>query len=404
MSITRRHEFATEELTDIDYESTFINLEQGKIVKGTVVRVDFNEALVDVGGKSEGFLPLREISNIQPSSAKDVLEVGEEIELYILREANEDGQVTLSKRRVDQARGWHFAQDDADANRIIKAKVIDVVKGGLLVELHRIRGFVPASQLRTSADSLEDLKGTELPLKIIEINQRKNKLILSHRKALEDERSPLRAEVVANLSEGSVITGRIVRLVDFGAFVDVGGIDGLLPISEISWKRIAHPSEVLKSGDQVTVRVFKIDRDLNRVSLSLKRMQDDPWEAIKETFKEGDKVTGVVTKLAPFGAFVEIAEGVEALLPTTEISDEPVNLEDTVPVGKEIEALIKKFKPSERKISLTFKEHSIGSSEEEQAESERSDANAEGSSEQEAKPKRARKEKVAATSSESEGG
>ncbi len=366
MAITRRHEFATEDLTDIDYESTFTNLEQGKIVKGTVVRVDYNEALVDVGGKSEGYLPLREISNTPVASAKEVLEVGEEVELYVLREANEDGQVTLSKKRVDQARGWHFAQDDADANRIIKAKVIDVVKGGLLVELHRIRGFVPASQLRTAAESLEDLKGSELPLKIIEINQKKNKLILSHRKALEDERSPLRAEVVASLSEGSVITGRIVRLVDFGAFVDVGGIDGLLPISEISWKRIAHPSEVLKAGDQVTVKVFKIDRDLNRVSLSLKRMQDDPWEAIKETFKEKDKVTGVVTKLAPFGAFIEIAEGVEALLPSTEISDEPVNLEETLPVGKEVEAWIKKFKPSERKISLTLKESSLTSREEEE--------------------------------------
>ncbi len=357
MAITRRQEFATEDLVDIDYESTFTNLEQGRIVKGVVVRVDRNEALIDVGGKSEGYLPLREMASSSPASAKDVLEVGEEIELYVLREANEDGQVTLSKKRVDQARGWHFAQDDADANRIIKAKVIDVVKGGLLVELHRIRGFVPASQLRTTAETLEELKGSELPLKIIEINQKKNKLILSHRKALEDERSPLRAEVVANLIEGGTITGRIVRLVDFGAFVDVGGIDGLLPISEISWKRIAHPSEVLKAGEQVTVKVFKIDRDLNRVSLSLKRMQDDPWEAIKEMFKEGDKVKGTVTKLAPFGAFVEIAEGVEALLPSTEISDEPVNLEEVVPVGKEIEATVKKFKPSERKISLTFKEY-----------------------------------------------
>lgn len=387
MSITRRQEFATEDLTDLDYESTFVNLEQGRIVKGVVVRVDYNEALIDVGGKSEGFLPLKEISSTGLSSAKDALQVGEEVELYILREANEDGQVTLSKKRVDQARGWHFAQDDADSNRIIKAKVIDVVRGGLLVELHRIRGFVPASQLRTTTETLEELKGTELPLKIIEINQKKNKLILSHRKALEDERSPLRAEVVANLEEGSVITGRIVRLVDFGAFVDVGGIDGLLPISEISWKRIAHPSEVLKAGDQVTVKVFKIDRDLNRVSLSLKRMQDDPWEAIKESFKEGDKVKGTVTKLAPFGAFIEIAEGVEALLPSTEIPEENANLEEVVPVGKEIEATVKKFKPSERKISLTLKEYVP----EEEATTE---GDAESSAEGEEGEKKSKKRKV----------
>lgn len=357
MTITKKQEVLTSDQVDIDYESTFTSLEQGKIIKGIVVRVDHNEALIDVGGKSEGVLPLREMANGPISSVKDALQIGEEVELYILRDANEFGQVTLSKKRVDQARGWTFAQDDFDANKIIKARVIDVVKGGLLVELHRIRGFVPSSQLRTATETLEELKGIELPLKIIEINQKKNKLILSHRKALEDERSPLRAEVVANLEEGSVITGRIVRLVDFGAFVDVGGIDGLLPISEISWKRIVHPSEVLKAGDQVTVRVFKIDRDLNRVSLSLKRMQNDPWEAIKDAFKEGEKVKGIVTKLAPFGAFVEVAEGVEALLPSSEVSDEPINIEEVLPIGKEVEATIKKFKPAERKISLTFKEY-----------------------------------------------
>lgn len=389
MTITRRHEFATEGLTDLDYESTFTNLEQGKIVKGVVVRVDYGEVLIDVGGKAEGYLPLKEIASASVSSAKELLEIGEEIELYVLREANEDGQVTLSKKRVDQARGWHTAQDDFDTHKIIKAKVIDVVKGGLLVELHKIRGFVPASQLRTTAETLEELKGSELPLKIIEINQRKNKLILSHRKALEDERSPLRAEVVSSLEEGSVITGRIVRLVDFGAFVDVGGIDGLLPISEISWKRIAHPSEVLRPGEQLTVKVFKIDRDLNRVSLSLKRMQEDPWEAIRETFKEGDKVTGTITKLAPFGAFIEIAEGVEALLPSTEISDEPVNLEEVVPVGKQIEATIKKFKPSERKISLTLKEYV--------PEEENKEGDAEEGDEDGQKKSRKKKEKVAAT-------
>ncbi|MEK7434478.1 MAG: S1 RNA-binding domain-containing protein, partial [Cyanobacteriota bacterium] len=375
------------ELADIDYESTFASLEQGKIIKGIVVRVDHNEALIDVGGKSEGVLPLKELANVQASSVRDSLQIGEEIELYILREANEYGQVTLSKKRVDQARGWTFAQEDSDGNKIIKAKVIDVVKGGLLVEIHRIRGFVPSSQLRTATETLEELKGLELPLKIIEINQKKNKLILSHRKALEDERSPLRAEVVANLEEGSVITGRIVRLVDFGAFVDVGGIDGLLPISEISWKRIAHPSEVLKAGDQLTVKVFKIDRDLNRVSLSLKRMQSDPWESIKDSFKEGEKVKGIVTKLAPFGAFIEVAEGVEALLPSSEISDEAINIEEFLPIGKEVEATIKKFKPSERKISLTFKEYVPGQDSEEE---NKADA---GESDDSDKPKKARKKK-----------
>lgn len=343
------------ELEVIDYESTFVDLTPGKIVRGTVVKVDANEVLVDVGGKSEGIVPLREISNVPISNAHGQMEVGEEVELFILREENDDGQVTLSKRRVDQARGWHYALEDFEANRIVRAKVIGVVKGGVLVDIHRIRGFVPASQLRMQLESLDELVGEELPLKIIEIDQRRNKLILSHRKALEDERSALRAEVVASLQEGNVITGKIVRLVDFGAFIDVGGIDGLLPISEISWRRINHPSEVLNVGDEITVKIFKIDRELNRISLSLKQLQDDPWEKVADQFGEGQTIKGRVTKLAPFGAFVEIAEGVEALLPTMEISEGPVKLNEAIQIGDEIEAVIKRFRPQERKISLSMK-------------------------------------------------
>lgn len=358
MSITE-----TQTLEAIDYESTFVDLTPGRIVKGVVVKVDQNEALVDVGGKSEGLVPLREISNTPISSAIGHLTVGEEIELFILREENEDGQVTLSKRRVDQARGWHYAMADFEENKIVRARVVGVVKGGVLVDIHRIRGFVPASQLRMQLESLDDLVGEELSLKIIEIDQRRNKLILSHRKALEDERSALRAEVVANLVEGHIITGKIVRLVDFGAFIDVGGIDGLLPISEISWRRISHPSEVLQVGQEITVKIFKIDRELNRISLSLKQLQEDPWEKVVHMFHEGERIQGRVTKLAPFGAFVEIAEGVEALLPTMEISDQPVKLQDAVAIGQQIEAIIKRFRPQERKISLSIKDAQRGEAE-----------------------------------------
>jgi ribosomal protein S1 len=382
MAITKRKDFSVDEQNDIDYESTFTNLEQGKVVRGTIVKIDQSEALVDVGGKSEGILPLKELT-ASGATMKDLLELGQELELYILKEPNEDGQVTLSRRRVEQAKGWTAAQEDFDNARIVKAKIIDSVKGGLLVELHKIRGFVPSSQLRNiNVDNISELEGTELPLKIIEINQKKNKLILSHRKALEDEKSPIRAEVVNSLEEGSIITGRIVRLVEFGAFVDVGGIDGLLPISEISWKRIAHPNEVLRAGEEVTVKVFKIDRDLNRVSLSLKRMQEDPWEAIKESFHKGDKIKGIVTKLTTFGAFIEVCEGIEALLPLAEIPDgENVNLDRIMPIGTELEATIKKFEPDERKISLTLKEYIPGEEEEEEVKVETVESSAEENSE-----------------------
>jgi len=355
-TITRRQEFNTQDITDIDYDSTFVNLERGSIVKGIVVKIDSKEALIDVGGKSEGILPYKEIGSGN-ESINEAIQMGQELELYVFREANEDGQVTLSKRRVDQAKGWINAQEDFSNDKIVKAKVINAVRSGVLAEIHNIRGFIPASHLRTDSEELKTLEGNTLPVKIIDINPQKNKLILSHRKALEDERSTLRAEIVSRLEEGNVITGRIVRLVDFGAFVDLGGIDGLLPISEISWKRISHPNEVLKAGEEVTVKVFKIDSELNRVSLSLKRMKDDPWEAIASSFSEGDKVTGVVTKLAPFGVFVEIAEGVEALLPTNETGEENVKLEESFPVGRELETTIKKFNPAERKISLTMKEY-----------------------------------------------
>lgn len=350
------------------YEATFVDLQPGSIVKGIVVKVDHNEVLVDVGGKSEGIVPLKELSNVPMNSAIGSVEIGEEVELFVLREENEDGQVTLSKKRVDQARGWLFAQSDHEQNRIIRGKVIGVVKGGLLVEIHKIRGFVPASQLRLQSEKLEDLIGAELPLKIIEIDQRRNKLILSHRKALEDERSALRAEVVSGLNEGDIITGKIVRLVDFGAFIDVGGIDGLLPISEISWKRILHPNEVLKVGEDVTVKVFKIDRDLNRISLSLKQLQEDPWEKIAASIVEGDKIKGKVTKLANFGAFIEITEGIEALLPASEIEDESKKIEEILHVGDEIEVIVRRIKPSERKISVSLKEQKESEPTEEKAE------------------------------------
>ena len=373
-----------------DYEATFVDLQQGKIVKGTVVKIDPTEILVDVGGKSEGVIPLRELTNSNASTTSGLIEIGEEIELYILKEENEDGQVTLSKRRVDQARGWIFAKDDYEHSRIVRGKVVGLVKGGLLVEIHRIRGFVPSSQLRLQVNTLDELMGEELPLKILEIDQTRNKLILSHRKALEDEKSALRAEIVAGLEEGRVIKGKIVRVVDFGAFVDVGGIDGLLPISEISWKRVVHPNEELRVGEEIEVKVFKIDRELNRISLSLKQLQEDPWGNIIEKLREGQKIKGRVTKLASFGAFIEIENGVEALLPTTEISDKPVKLEDVVSVGMEIEAIVKKLKPAERRISLTLRE-SYGDDSYNEGRSEGS--NDGETSEGEDKPKKSRKKK-----------
>ncbi|HEY9899898.1 MAG TPA: 30S ribosomal protein S1 [Pantanalinema sp.] len=344
-----------EEMMEIDYESTFVDFQQGDIVKGRVVRVSPDEILVDVGGKSEGVIPIKELSAIPVGNVREFIKEGEELELYVLREEDEDGQLTLSKRRVDQARGWVQALEDYNQERVIQAKVTGVVKGGVIVDAYKLRGFVPASQLRTKG-SHEELVGTELPLKIIEVDQRRNKLILSHRQAVAAEKGKLRAEVLATLEVGQIITGKVVRIADFGAFIDLGGIDGLLPISEIAWQRIQHPSNVLNIGDELTLKVLKVDREAHKISLSLKQLQEDPWTTLSDRFQEGMTIPGRVTKLASFGAFVEIEPGVEALLPTAEMSSQQVKPEDVVEVGQEITALIKRFRPEEKRISLSLRD------------------------------------------------
>jgi ribosomal protein S1 len=354
---------AHDDTMEIDYESTFVDFQQGDIVKGRVVRVSPDEVLVDVGGKSEGVIPIKELSAIPVGNIREFIHEGEELELYVLREEDEDGQLTLSKRRVDQARGWVQALDDYNQERVIQAKVTGVVKGGVIVDAYKLRGFVPASQLRTKG-SHEELVGTELPLKIIEVDQRRNKLILSHRQAVAHEKGKLRAEVLATLEVGQIITGKVVRIADFGAFIDLGGIDGLLPISEISWQRIQHPSNVLNIGDELTLKVLKVDREAHKISLSLKQLQEDPWTTLSERYHEGQMIPGKVTKLASFGAFVEIEPGVEALLPTAEMSDRQVKPEDVVEVGQEITALIKRFRPEEKRISLSLRTSSGGPEEE----------------------------------------
>lgn len=350
---------ATEEITEIDYESTFVDFQQGDIVKGIVVKVAPDEILVDVGGKSEGVIPIKELTNIPGTNPRDIVSEGDEIELYILREEDEDGQLTLSKRRVDQARGWVQAAKDYEEEKVINARVTGVVKGGVIVDAYKLRGFVPASQLRTKG-SHEELVGTELPLKIIEVDQRRNKLILSHRQAVAAEKGKLRAEVLATLEVGQIITGKVVRIADFGAFIDLGGIDGLLPISEISWQRIQHPSNVLNIGDELTLKVLKVDREAHKISLSLKQLQEDPWTTLSDRYAEGQVIPGKVTKLATFGAFVEIEPGVEALLPTAEMSDRQVRPEEVVEVGQEIQALIKRFRPEEKRISLSLRDLNRG--------------------------------------------
>lgn len=345
-----------EEFEKLLEETLQFRYEQGDIVTGDIVRIERDGVLVDVGAKSEGFVPLKEVSNMPMDQIEDVVKVGDRYEFYILREENEYGQLTLSLKRVAQARGWVKLEDQKKNDETIRAKISAVVKGGVVVDVYGLRGFVPASQLRVKGTTPEELIGMEIPMKILETDTKRNKLILSQRLAVQEEKAAQREKILNTLEAGQIVSGEVVRIADFGAFIDLGGLDGLLPISEISWERVSHPSDVLKVGQIVTTKVLKVDQDKGHISLSLKQMQPDPWQEIEDKFEEGQVITGTVRKIQSFGAFVQIYPGVDALLPTVEMSEQPnVKPEEVVQVGQEVKALIKKFSPKEHKISLSLK-------------------------------------------------
>lgn len=337
-------------------ESFKYNFEQGDIVTGNVVRIERDGILVDVGGKSEGFVPIKELSNMPIDNPDDCVKVGDRLEFYILREENENGQLTLSLKRVAQARGWVQLEQQKKSDETIRARISAVVKGGVVVDVYGLRGFVPASQLRVKGTTPEELIGMEIPMKILETDTKRNKLILSQRLAVQEEKAAQREKILSTLEANQEVTGEVVRIADFGAFIDLGGLDGLLPISEISWERVSHPSDVLKVGDMVSTKVLKVDREKGHISLSLKQMQPDPWKEIENKFQEGQVLTGTVRKIQSFGAFVQIYPGVDALLPTVEMSEQQnIKPEEVVHVGQEVKAIIKKFSPKEHKISLSLR-------------------------------------------------
>ena len=333
-------------------ESFSKTLAVADIVEGTIIRKDNDGYLVCVkGAKTEAFLPKSEI----PSEQADTLEINDVREFYIVKEESDDNNMMLSLKRIAYAQAWAQLNDAKVQGDTILAKVVSVVKGGVLVDVADLKGFIPSSQLRTGApfDGLMDQK---IEVKVLEADPKKGKLILSQRSAVAEQRNQVVDNILSELSEDMVVKGEVVRIADFGAFVDINGIDGLLPISEISWSRIKHPSDVLKLGDIIEVKIIKIDTELKRISLSLKRMTEDPWTQVEGQFSEGQVVTGTVNKVTGFGAFINIFPGVEALLPVAEISDDNVNPFNMFKVGDSVEVLIKKFTPAEHRIALSIKD------------------------------------------------
>ena len=324
------------------------------IVEGTILKKENGGYLVSVkGAKTEAFLPEKEISN--NADETENLQIGDVREFYVLKEENDDDCMQLSLKRIAYAQAWAQLNDAKNVGDTILAKVVSIVKGGVLVDVADLKGFIPSSQLRTGTP-FEGLVDTKIEVKVLEANPKKNKLILSQRLALAEQRNQVVDDVIAQLEEEMVVKGNVVRITDFGAFVDINGIDGLLPISEISWQRIKHPSDVLALGDTIEVKIIKIDQELKRISLSLKRMSENPWLQIEGQFEEGQVVKGTVNKVATFGAFINIFPGVEALLPVAEMEGENPNPFNNYKVGDEVEVLIKKFTPQEHRIALSVKD------------------------------------------------
>ncbi len=333
-------------------ESFTSKLSVADVVRGQLVKKENDGYLVDIGSKCEAFLPNREI----PTSMLDEMKLGDCKEFYILKEdEDEENGMLLSLKRVACAQAWQTLQNAKIEGTTVIAKVVSLVKGGVIVEVEDLRGFIPASQLRTGMP-FDGLMNQEIEVKVLEADAKRNKLILSQRQALAEQREQLVDEVISNLEVDQIVEGEVVRIADFGAFIDINGVDGLLPISEISWQRIKHPSDVLTLGQKLEVKVLKIDEDLKRISLSLKRIGDNPWEEIEDKFEEGQVITGTVNKVTSFGAFINIFPGVEALLPVAEMEDSNVNPFDIYKNGDEVKVLIKKFTPQEHRIALSVKD------------------------------------------------
>jgi small subunit ribosomal protein S1 len=342
-------------LAAIDATIKYFN--DGDIVEGTIVKVDRDEVLLDIGYKTEGVIPSRELSIKHDVDPNEVVSVGDEVEALVLTKEDKEGRLILSKKRAQYERAWGTIEELKEKDEAVKGTVIEVVKGGLILDIG-LRGFLPASlvEMRRVRD-LQPYVGKEIEAKIIELDKNRNNVVLSRRAWLEQTQSEVRSEFLHQLQKGQVRKGVVSSIVNFGAFVDLGGVDGLVHVSELSWKHIDHPSEVVEVGTEVTVEVLDVDLDRERVSLSLKATQEDPWRQFARTHAIGQIVPGKVTKLVPFGAFVRVEEGIEGLVHISELAERHVEVPDQV-VGVGDDALVKviDIDLERRRISLSLKQ------------------------------------------------
>src|SRR3954447_23398545 len=339
-----------------NYDATIVPFEEGDVVTGRVVRIDTDEVLVDIGYKSEGVIPNNELSIRKSVDPNEEVELGETVDALVLTKEDQDGRLILSRKRARFEKAWRRIEHAAESGEPVEGTVIEVVKGGLIIDLG-VRGFLPASLVDIRrVPNLHEYLSQAIECRVIELNRSRNNVVLSRHAVLEEERKEQRQQILDRLQPGLVVEGTISNIVDFGAFVDLDGIDGLIHISELSWSHVNHPSEILNIGDTVSVKVLDIDRDRQRISLGLKQTQEDPWQRVVDTYNVGDELEGKVTKVVTFGAFVEILDGVEGLVHISELAQHHVeNPREIVSQGDVIRVRILEIDSDRRRLSLSAK-------------------------------------------------
>jgi len=339
----------------------------GDVVKATVTKVEDKQALVDVGYKYDGLIPISELSPLHVEKVADEVAVGDTFEVKVIKLNDDKEELVVSKKAVAMESAWSDLEQKMQNGEVIHAVVKEIVKGGLVVDVG-VRGFIPASMVeRHFVEDFSDYKGKELSLKVVEMDKEKNKVILSHKAVLEDEVKVKKQSILDTIQPGQILEGTVQRMTDFGVFVDIGGVDGLVHVSELAWNRVEKPSDVVKEGDKVTVKVLKVDKENERIGLSIKETQAGPWANVAEEFKAGSIVNGTVKRLVSFGAFVEVAPGIEGLVHISQIANRRVNTPgEVLKEGQEVQVKVLDVVPQEQRISLSIR--AVEEDREEQAE------------------------------------
>ncbi|KUP20381.1 30S ribosomal protein S1 [Paenibacillus sp. DMB5] len=334
-----------------------ISVKKGDTVKGTIVKIEDNQAYVSIGYKYDGVIPIRELSSVQLDNAAAAVEVGQEVECKVVSVNDNKESLVLSKRAIDSEKSWEDLEKYFASQEAFEVTVADVVKGGLVADVGA-RGFIPASMVeRHFVEDFSDYKGRTLRVKVKELDRENSKVILSAKEVLEEEFEANKQKIMSELTEGQIIEGTVQRLTQFGAFVDVGGVDGLVHVSEIAWNHVEKPSDVVSEGDKVTVKVLKVDPEKGKISLSIKAAAPGPWDSAAGKINIGDVVTGEVKRLVNFGAFVELLPGVEGLVHISQISHKHIGTpHEVLKEGQEVQVKVLDFNPSEKRVSLSIKE------------------------------------------------